>query len=209
MPKCKQPQETRTQVAHNWGKVLMLLAILLNSILIFVNWHVSELDASRAGKREEERYFITNNQSLNLEDAKRLLLHASLNQQKLLRRLASGLIAPKEKEMLLLDEKTFQSATVASFRKITAVSYLQGNDPPSGLNLEKKFSKYSEVELGRMLPEFENQASGYIMNVKKEMLSLESKISFWKKVSSQMLLFSTILMLIANFLLFYSSKTDG
>jgi len=185
-----------------WGQICLIVAVILNALVLLINLHLSGLEDELASKREEERYFIINEQSKYGEINKRTLIHTSLNQLKMLRRLATDLITPEEKQMLLTDEKIFQREINASLRKAVIVTYLQGNDPPPGKNPQDMFSGMTDEQLLALSPKFESQALQYISNLKTEMVRLMDEISLWKKLYSYGLIISLIIIVVANFLIY-------
>lgn len=85
----KQKKEIKKESRiYKWSRRLLLWAIILNSIALVLNLYIVRLEDSFTDRREKEWYFVTNQQAISSEIAKRTLLHTSLNQLKMLRRIA-------------------------------------------------------------------------------------------------------------------------
>lgn len=192
---------------RRWGQVCLIVAAILNAFVLLINLNLSNLEDELTSKSEEERYFMSNQQTKNDEVNKRTLLHVSLNQLRMLRRLASDRLTPDENQAILMDEKNFQVEINSSLRKAVIVSYLQGSEPSPGKDPEEMFSNMTDEQLFALIPKLEDKSFQYIQNVKKEMVRLMDKISLWKKLYSYSLIMSIIIIIVANFLI-YANKED-
>lgn len=193
---------------RHWGQICLISAAILNAFVLLVHLHLSGLEDELANKRADEGYFIKNKQTISAENAKRTILHTSLNQLKMLRRLARDRLTPSENEMLLMDEKTLQNEIDASLRKIVGATYLQANDPPQGKDTNKMFNKMTNEQLLALIPELQDQEWQFAENLKMDMVSLMDQVSFWKKLHSSALIISMIILIVANFLIYASRESE-
>ena len=189
------------------GQLLLVVAVVINGVLLFINIWQTSLEDQLSRKRSAEAYFILNQQTINDEKAKRVSLHVSLNQMKMLRRLSRDKLSEKENELLLSEEREFQKQIDASFVKIVGATYLQANDPPSGFHPDKMFSNKSDTELESLLMKFEEQVFQYAKTLKDEMVNLMGGVAFWKAWHSMGLAISMLILVIGNILLFVSDAS--
>lgn len=206
----KQKKEIKKESRiYKWSRRLLLWAIILNSIALVLNLYIVRLEDSFTDRHEKEWYFVTNQQAISSEIAKRTLLHTSLNQLKMLRRISKDRLSPSEYKCLLHDEDGFQRQIDSSLIKIAGASYLQGNDPPPGFSPDRYFAGMSQDDLAKKLPENEDKALAYAKGLKKDMVSLTDQISFWKTIYASSIIVSTILLLMANYIYFRLGKLNG
>ena len=187
------------------GQGLLLSAAVLSLISLLINVYASHLESTFAQRKEDERYFFMNYQSISLENVKRNLMHGGLNQLKILRRIGSVKLTQEEKKALLSDEAYFESSINASFKKMAAGTYLQANEPPTGMSPEEYIDSLSPKELQEKMPVFEKEASAYVSKIKKEMIGLKKRIRLWRLLYSSILIISTILIVFANRYLFIAA----
>lgn len=198
----KNPQLPIKEKRKRIGQLCIVVAAIISGALILINIRQTSLEDQLSRKRSAEQYFILNQQAITGENAKRVLLHTSLNQLKMLRRLARDKLSERENEILLGDEREFQKQIDASLAKIVGGTFLQANDPPSGQHPDAMFSNKSDAELADLLKKFEGQAFKYAENLKGEMVNLMSKVACWKAWHSIGLAINMFIIVIGNVLLF-------
>ena len=186
------------------GQLCLVVAVVINGALLLVNLRQTDLENRLSRKRSAERYFILNQQTISAEDTKRALLHTSLNQLKMLRRLSKDRLSEIENQTLIGDEHELEKQVDAALEKIVAATYLQANDPPPGQHPDELFSHKSDAELQDLLRKFEEQAFQYAKDLKDETVNLMGKIAFWKAWYSIGLVISMSVLAIGNILLFAS-----
>jgi hypothetical protein len=184
------------------GQRLLFLAAVLNGAVFFLGLFLASLQGELDGKVTDEMYFMRNDQAISAEISKRTLLHTSLNQLKLLRRIARERISLAENKMLLIDESVFQREINASLRKIGGAAFLQAHDPPAGHTPDEIFSKMSDDEVASQLPTFQDQGFQFAKGIKADMNSLRSRIAYWKVINSTLLTISTMVLIIGSYLVY-------
>jgi len=203
----KNPQLPIKEKSKRFGQLCLVIAIIINGVLLLINIRQTSLEDQLSRKRSAENYFILNQQAINDEKAKRVSLHASLNQMKVLRRLSRDKLSEKENETLLSEEREAQKQIDASFVRIVGATYLQANDPPAVSHPDKMFSNKSDTELEGLLITFEEQAFQYAKTIKDEVVNLMGRIAFWKVWHSLGLAISMFILVIGNILLFISDAS--
>lgn len=202
-------KKLKTDATCGWPQKLLLGAIFLNSFALLVSLYVTKLEDSFTDKREKEWYFITNQQAISSEIAKRTLLHTSLNQLKMLRRISKDRLTGVEYKSLLRDEEIFQRQIDSSLVKIVGAAYLQANDPQQGFDPDEYFSGFTAEELSKKLPEYEAGAFKYVKGLKTDMVALLDSISRWKMFYAMSIILSTILLLYATYLNFRRGRLNN
>lgn len=197
--------ESRESNSKRLGQLCLVVAVVINGMLLLVNFRQTGLEDHLSRKRSAERYFILNQQTISGENTKRALLHTSLNQLKMLRRLSKDRLSEIENQTLLGDERELETQEDAALRKIVAATYLQANDPSPGEHPDEMFSRKSVAELQDFLNKFEEQAFQYAKNLKDETVVLMGKIAFWKMWHSIGLVISMFVLVIGNILIFASN----
>ena len=94
------------------GQFCLVIAVIINGASLLINIRQTSLEDQLSRKRSAESYFILNQQSIHTENAKRVLLHTSLNQLKMLRRLARDRLSERENEILFGEERASWSGTL-------------------------------------------------------------------------------------------------
>ena len=196
--------ESRESNPKRLGQLCLVVAVVINGVLLLVNLRQTGLEDQLSRKRSAEGYFILNQQTISGEDTKRELLHTSLNQLKMLRRLSKDRLSEIENQTLLSDERELEKQEDAALGKIVAVTYLQANDPPPGQQPDEMFSHKSVAELQDLLKKFEEQAFQYAKDLKDETVNLMGKIAFWKAWYSTGLVINMFVLVIGNIMLFAS-----
>lgn len=192
--------------AKRWGQGLLLLTAILNGAVFFLGLRLASWQEDLDGKMTDEMYFLRNDQAISSEIIKRTLLHASLNQLKIVRRVGRERISPGEYKMLLRDEDVFEGEINRSLRKIAGAGYLQGHDPSPGQDTDTMIASMSVDEISKKLPEWQEDAFRHIKGVKASMNDIRARLQYWKVVNSSLLSFSTLFLIIGSYLIF---KAEG
>ena len=190
------------------GQLCLVVALVINGVLLLVNMRQTSLEDGLSRKRSAERYFILNQQAISAEDTKRALLHTSLNQLKMLRRLVRDKLSERENEILVNDERELQRQINASYVKVVSALYLQANDPPPGQHPDTMFSDKSDTELEALLAKFEEQAFRYAQGLKGQAINLTEKIAFWKTWNSVGLVAGMVILVFGNIIIFAVDTPD-
>ncbi len=189
---------------RSWGQVCLVLAILLNGLVLGMSLYISSLQGELQTRRYEEQYFINNDRILKSESDRLALLNANSNQLVMLRRLSQSHLTEREIRVVESVVKELNRQQEVSKINTVALTYLLSNDTTEDVNVYKMFESKSDSELLVLQEEYEKQANDYSTVLKKDMVQLMEKISFWEVVHSTMLVLSSIVLIIGNLIIFRS-----
>lgn len=191
------------------GQLCLVGCVILNFFALMFSLKVTNLEAKLNDLKDDERYFIINEQAVSSEQDYRVNLHTSLNTLKILRRLAANSLSQSENQTLLEDETLLQLGLDRCLRRLVAGTYLMANEPEPGENLDEKFASMTDEQLHILVPKFQKQAIHYVTALKKDMVDIMQDIPFWRRVYSSVLIISTIIVIVANFLIFTARNSAG
>lgn len=188
------------------GQIFLVFAVLLNGLVLAVNLKLTGLEEDLQTKRFEESYFMVIEQTKANQSLEYSILQGNSNQLVLLRRLADNRLTPTERNTLKNNVKELNRQSQDKKVKMLAVTYLLANDPPEGTNVYKMFEGKSDAELGQLQVKYEMQAMDYSDKLKKQMVQLMDKITFWGYIHSAALSLSSIILILGSILIFREAK---
>lgn len=189
---------------RKWGQICLVSAILLNGLVLAINLYLTGLQGELQNRRNEEQYFIINEQTKRTESARYTLLQGNSNQLVLLRRLTDDRLSPDERETIKSNVRNLNLQSETSKINLVAITYLLANDPLKGTDVFRMFEDKSDIELLRLQVLYEKQANEYANDLKRQMVQLMDSISMWKYAHSSMLVLSSIILILGGLLNFRS-----
>jgi hypothetical protein len=188
------------------GQKFLFAAAVLNAVAFGLGLWLTSLQGQLDELQANEFYFMRNDLAIMGETTKRTLIHAHLNELKMLRRVAAERLSAEERKLLVADERVFQRMIGGSLRIVAAATHLQATDPPAGKGPDDLFRPMTEDQIVSMMPKLQNDAWEFAKKLKLDMISLRKRIGYWKQINSAALVLSNLFLLWGGFLIF---KVEG
>lgn len=186
------------------GKAFLLISVLINAVLLFVNLHQNGIQRRLSSAELEEQHFITNNQTVNSEIYSRSQSERTRNLAIMVRRLAGDHLTGRENSILKSNDSITLHDNRSSLIQIVAGTYSLSNDTDSGLHPIEMFKDKSETELHLLLAEFRNKANLYIEQLKQAINSNRETLQSYGMWIDRGLILNMICILVGGILIFFS-----
>lgn len=169
--------------------------------LVLLTAKIGKMQDDLNGLRRDEAYFITNSQQAHRLVSELSGFTLNLNQLQVLRKLARPALSKRDLKVLKKNEKEIKRLIIKRRFGILITHYIQVNDPPAGTDPADLFRHLSDEEMVDKANELEEEALRHIGGIKRRMIDLADRISYWKWIQNWGLAFNALLILMATWAL--------